>query len=217
MVLDSAAVAGESFELDHVAAISGQSEAAALLALDELLAADLVRPTAAPRRFRFRHPIVRRTVYETMPGGSRLGAHARAATALEAAGGFLAARAHHVERSAAVGDEAAIALLDEAARSVALRAPLTAGRWLAAAVRLLPESAARERRLALLIEASATLGQAGASEEAIALARTGTAACRPRRDRGAGEAGRPRRRGQAADRPSAGVAQRAGRRAGLPR
>ena len=168
VVLDSAAVAGESFELDHVAAISGQSEAAALLALDELLAADLVRPTAAPRRFRFRHPIVRRTVYETMPGGSRLGAHARAATALEAAGGFLAARAHHVERSAAVGDEAAIALLEEAARSVALRAPLTAGRWLAAAVRLLPESAARERRLALLIEASATLGQAGASEEAIA-------------------------------------------------
>jgi predicted ATPase/DNA-binding CsgD family transcriptional regulator len=167
VVLDSAAVAGESFELDLVAVISGQSEPAALLALDELLAADLLRPTAAPRRFRFRHPIVRRTVYETMPGGSRLGAHARAAAALEASGGFLAARAHHVERSAAVGDEAAIALLEAAACSVALRAPPTAGRWLATAVRLLPESAARERRLALLIEASTTLGQAGASEEAL--------------------------------------------------
>jgi tetratricopeptide (TPR) repeat protein len=139
----------------------------ALLALDELLEADLVRPTAAPRRFRFRHPIVRRTVYETIPGGSRLGAHARAASALAATGGLLVARAHHVERSAAAGDVTAIALLEEAADSVAPRAPLTAGRWLAAAVRLLPACAARERRLALLIKASATLAQAGASEEAL--------------------------------------------------
>ena len=168
LVLDAAAVAGESFELDLVAAIAGQAEPAALLALDELLEADLVRPTAAPRRFRFRHPIVRRTVYETMPGGSRLGSHARAAAALAAPGGSLAARAHHVERSAAIGDLAAIALLEEAAGSVALRAPLTAGRWLATAVRLLPETTARERRLGLLIEASATLGHAGAPEEALA-------------------------------------------------
>ena len=35
-----------------------------------------------PRRFRFRHPIVRRAVYESSPGGWRVGAHERVASAL---------------------------------------------------------------------------------------------------------------------------------------
>ena len=55
-------------------------------ALDELLQLDLVRPTDVPRRFRFRHPLVRRAVYETTAGGWRLGAHERCADALAARG-----------------------------------------------------------------------------------------------------------------------------------
>lgn len=50
--------------------------------LDELVEADVIRPSEAPRRFCFRHPIVRTVVYEEMPSGWRLGAHARAAAAL---------------------------------------------------------------------------------------------------------------------------------------
>jgi len=49
--------------------------------------------------------------------GWRLGAHARAAAALEQRGASPEKRAHHVERSARVGDELAIALLLKAAEA----------------------------------------------------------------------------------------------------
>ena len=107
-----------------------------------LVAADLVRVTDDVRRFRFRHPIVRRTVYETVGPGRRLAAHARAAAGLERDGAGPVALAHHVEQSAAPGDAAAVALLAEAAAQVAGRAPQTAVHWLIGR----PHARARRRR-----------------------------------------------------------------------
>ena len=75
--VDAAAVTGEPFEPDLAAAIAELSEAEGLAALDDLLAVDLVRPTEVPRRFSFRHPLVRRSVYESTRGGWRLAAHAK--------------------------------------------------------------------------------------------------------------------------------------------
>ena len=75
----------------------------ALAALEELVARDVLRATAVPRRYAFRHPIVRRAVYEAAGEAWRLGAHARAAAALAARPSAIAARAHHVERSRAPG------------------------------------------------------------------------------------------------------------------
>ena len=83
-LLRAAAVAGEPFEPDLAAVIAELPRADGLQALDQLLVLDLVRPTPVPRQFVFRHPLVRRAVYESAPAGWRLAAHARAADALAA-------------------------------------------------------------------------------------------------------------------------------------
>src|SRR5262249_40034140 len=151
---DAAAVAGESFEPELIEAIAELSVNGALAALDELLEFDLIRSTDAPRRFRFRHPIVRRAVYDHMPRGWQIGEHTRAALQRSRAHAPASAIAHHIEATATVGDEQAIALLAEAGREVAPRAPETAGRWLLAATRLLPPGGEDDRRLSLLLEAA---------------------------------------------------------------
>ena len=114
LVLEGAAVAGDPFELELAAAAAAIAEDPAITAVDELLQLDLIRPADVPRRFRFRHPLVRHAVYEAAPGGWRLGAHERCAEALTARGATAAARAHHLERSAREGDLAAAGVLREA-------------------------------------------------------------------------------------------------------
>lgn len=147
---EGAAVAGDPFELDLAMAAAGLDEDDALAALDELADLDLVRPTAIPRQFQFRHPLVRAAVHAATPPGTALQAHARCAELLAARGAPASARAHHVEHAARHGDRDAIALLAEAAAQVSARAPASAGRWLQHAERLLPEDASAHERLALL-------------------------------------------------------------------
>jgi DNA-binding NarL/FixJ family response regulator/tetratricopeptide (TPR) repeat protein len=160
-VLDGAAVAGDPFELELATAAAGTPEPEAIDAIDQLLQIDLVRTTDVPRRFRFRHPLIRRAVYEATAGGWRLGAHERCARALEARGASAAMRAHHVERSARVGDDAAVAVLREAGESSLRLAPASAARWLGAALRLLPETAPPADRVEILQARANALTAAG--------------------------------------------------------
>src|SRR5207253_1822139 len=129
LVLEGAAVAGDPFEPELAAAAADASESEAMDAIDELLRLDLVRETDVPRRFRFRHPLIRRAVYEATPGGWRLAAHARSAEALAAVGASVLSRAHHVEQAARRGDVAAVAVLREAGLAAAERTPASAARW----------------------------------------------------------------------------------------
>jgi tetratricopeptide (TPR) repeat protein len=161
LVLEGAAVAGDPFEPELAAAAAGTSEASALEALDELLALDLVRGTEVPRRFRFRHTLIRRAVYESTPAGWRLGAHGRSAEALATRGASATARAHHVERSAREGDAAAVATLREAGDAAAQRAPASAAIWFSHALRLLPDAAPAEVRVELLLSRARALVATG--------------------------------------------------------
>jgi ATP/maltotriose-dependent transcriptional regulator MalT len=149
-VLEGAAVAGDPFEPELAAAAAGVDETTAITALDELLRRDLVRQTEVPRRFRFRHPLVRGAVYEAAPGGWLLAAHERTSAALALRGSTATARAHHVERSARVGDMEGVAVLRDAGREALSRAPVSAGRLFAAALRLMPSTAPIAERVELL-------------------------------------------------------------------
>jgi DNA-binding NarL/FixJ family response regulator len=167
-VLQGAAVAGDPFELELAAAAAGASEPDVMDAIDELLGQDLVRLTDVPRRFRFRHPIVRRAVYEATPGGWRIGAHQRAATALAQRGSAVVTYAHHIELCARIGDADAVASLTEAADRSAQRAPAAAARWYSAALRLLADSASPSQRVLLLSRNATALAATGRFAEAHA-------------------------------------------------
>ena len=165
-VLEGAAVAGDPFDPELAGAAGGVEEKAVLEGLDELLQLDVIRQTDVPRRFRFRHPLVRRAVYDSTPGGWRLGAHERTADALEKRGAPASARAHHVERAARQGDAAAVATLREAGGLVAHRAPASAARWFGGALRLLSDDAPAEERVELLLAHAGALAATGRYAEA---------------------------------------------------
>jgi predicted ATPase len=169
LLLDAAAIAGDPFDPDLAGQIAEQAPDAVTSALDDLLAAGLVRATAEPRQFAFRHPVVRRAVYESAPGGWRLAAHARAAALLGERGASATVRAHHVEQSAVAGDREAIALLLEAGDADAPRAPAGAARWYAAAARLIPDAdtGARFDVLVRLAEVTRSVGDLERCRESL--------------------------------------------------
>ena len=163
-LLDGAAVAGDPFDPELAAAAAALDPAGALVPLDQLVAADLVCATGDGRAFRFRHPLLRRAVYDAVPPAWRLAAHERVAGALQARGASASVRAFHVEKWARPGDPAAVAVLREAATAAADTAPATAARWYAAGARLLPH-ADREQRAALLGPMALALANAGRLHE----------------------------------------------------
>src|SRR4051812_8668790 len=163
-----AAVAGDPVDLDLAIDAAGLPDDDALQALDELLNGALLAPTDTPRRYRFRHPLVRLAIYESAAGGWRIGAHGRAAEALERRGASLVSRALHLERSAKPGDTEAVSVLVEAGRHAAARAPATAAERFGAALRLLPQTPETlPSRLELLVGLAQALAATGRLEQAL--------------------------------------------------
>ena len=159
--LRAAAIVGDPFEPDLAAAALAVDADRFLSLLDDLLATGLVAETDVPLRFRFRHPIVRRAVYEDCGTAWRVAAHRRVAAALEARGAAPLRRAHHVEQSASPGDADALEVLRSAGEAAAPRAPMAAAHWYGAALRLMPDSAPQGERIALQVVRATALGAAG--------------------------------------------------------
>jgi DNA-binding CsgD family transcriptional regulator/tetratricopeptide (TPR) repeat protein len=168
-LLRGAAVVGDPFSPAQAIAAADLEQAPALAALDQLRAADLVRPAEGGRTFAFRHPVVRRAVRDASPPGWRLGAHARVDRLLASAGAPPNVRAPHVELVAEPGDLAAADLLLDAGDAVIGRDPAGAARWYQAGARLVPVSDALSRRVLLerLGDAAWAVGRYDAATDAF--------------------------------------------------
>jgi DNA-binding NarL/FixJ family response regulator len=167
---EASAVVGDPFEIDVAAAALDRPEEEMLEALDELVAKELLRVTDVPRRFQFRHPIVRSAVYASCPPSVLLSCHRRAGEALTKRGVTAAAVASHVEQSGQHGDTVAIDILRRAGEETAKQAPTSAIRWFMAALRLLPGNAPASERvdlLASLAASQAAIGLFGAARATL--------------------------------------------------
>lgn len=136
-VVRAAAVLGNPFDPELVAAVAGLDQADASSALDEAHQRDLVRPHGMSR-FAFRHDVLRQVIYDSSAASWRRDAHMRASKAMQRRGDGLPTVAGHVARSAVVGDWDAIALLRQAADELHWHAPGVAATMLREALRLLP-------------------------------------------------------------------------------
>ncbi|MEV4603172.1 LuxR C-terminal-related transcriptional regulator [Amycolatopsis sp. NPDC049253] len=166
LVAQAAAVAGDPFEPELVARVADVEASTVLPALDELLAADVVRPGPGPASFVFRSPALREVTYRSAPAGWRIGAHRRAADALREDGQPAVRFAEHVERAGRAGDGLGAGALAEAAAATEVHDPATAAGWYAAALRLLPEPPAQDtRRRGLLTALARTSLAAGRTAE----------------------------------------------------
>ena len=162
----AAAVAGDPFEVDIAAAAMDLAEDAILDDLDVLVTVEIIKTGDTPRRFQFRHPIVRSAIYGASPPSVLLRCHRRIAEHLAILGRPAGEIAHHIEQSAVRGDLAAATLLRTAAVEAAPTAPAAAIRWFNSALGLLP-TAESDERSELLRALGETMSVIGRPTEAL--------------------------------------------------
>lgn len=170
-VLEAAAVLGAAFDPEPLPAVAGRPAAEVWAAVDELVAADLLRVDAESGRLRFRHPLLQHVVYQGTPPGWRRMAHLCAVRALTERAAPADHLAHHLARTARRGDESAVRVLVRAAAASRWQAPAAAAHWYGAALRLLPvdrrHPARRGRLLLAQAECLLTAGRVTEAERAI--------------------------------------------------
>ncbi len=135
------AVLGTNAELRVAVELAGLEEAAAIAAVDALVAAAVLDPGSP---LEFVHPIVRSAVHEDIPPAERAARHAAAARLLHARGGDAERVAPHLLACEPRGDAWVVEVLRAAAgRSVDRGAPEVAVRYLRRALAEPPDEAIR--------------------------------------------------------------------------
>lgn len=152
---EAAAVAGDPFEIDLAALITGEA-VNPTGAIDELTSSGLIHPTEVPRRFAFRHPLVRSAIYESVMPGTRLADHEKAAGALADRSAPATEQARHLVLAARPGDREAAVVIGEAATDAQVSAPSLAAEWSDAALRIMPADDTEFHLRILGVKAQAT-------------------------------------------------------------
>lgn len=138
-VVQAAAVLGEPFHPELLAAVAGLEVAEAVRALDRLTRLDLVRPTGSAAQLALRHRAVGEVVYARLEPSRRAALHQSAATALAKRSSPIIRRAHHVAQAADPDRPEHATTLVAAARDTLYADPAVSAGYLRAALSLLQD------------------------------------------------------------------------------
>ena len=166
-LLQVASILGSAFFLTDLALISGRPGIGLTTALTEAIRAGVIEDDGV--QLRFRHDLIRDSIYEDLPASLRRVMHRDAAVRLAHSGAPSLRVAEHFARGAAEGDGEAIEWLTRAAREAAPGSPAAAASLLDRAVTLMrPTDPDRDR---LMAERAGHLMQAGRIADAETLCR----------------------------------------------
>ena len=166
-VLQAASILGSAFSLTDLALISGRPAIGLTAALTEAIRSHVVEDDGV--QLRFRHGLIRDSIYEDLPASMRRGLHREAAQRLADAGAPPLRVAEHFARGAAEDDGEAIEWLARAARDAAPGSPAAAASLLDRAITLMrPDDPGRDQ---LLAEQAGSLLLAGQIADAVAACR----------------------------------------------
>ncbi len=165
--LRAAVILGSGFSLTDLATVTGRPAADLSVALAEAITAQVIDADGAI--LRFRHDLIRESIYADLPASVRRGLHREAGQRLAGSGAPALQIAEHLARGAGPRDATAIEWLTRAAREAAARSPDVAADLLARAAGLMePADPGRDR---LLAERASSLLLAGQIGDAAAACR----------------------------------------------
>ncbi|MFC9328295.1 AAA family ATPase [Kitasatospora sp. NPDC057015] len=166
LLTDAAAVLGERFLVEALAEVAELGTERAHHAATALIRRDILRPVPGTPQLTFRHPVLRRLVYQHADPVWLVGAHRRALARLTRCSAPAVERARHGERCLVDADPQVVQVLEEAAETALRTAPGDAARWLGVALQAIPDTPAeRDRRLRLQLARTLALATSGQLSE----------------------------------------------------
>ncbi|NEA99596.1 LuxR C-terminal-related transcriptional regulator [Streptomyces sp. SID13726] len=166
----AAAVLGDPFLWDDVAAVSGLGPERTVAAFTELVEADLIRALPRGGGYVFRHPVLGHVTLAHASPALRANSHGQALELLTTRGAPALRRARQAEYLVGAGSSEARQVLVEGAAEAMAHSPAVAARWLRLALDSLP---AGDRisapRVVLVLDCCRALSAVGRLQEARSL------------------------------------------------